>query len=99
MSIPSGKIEENSQDNLSRLLELRFTESTANQALNACDNNVESAVLWILQGSDDDESSLNAVEVDYSLKMVLIVRTDLGMTAGKIAAQWYSNSMYSLHLT
>ena len=74
-----------SRESLDALTAMGFDEAVGREALRVCDS-LESAVQWILSGggnasSPSEESSLTG------LKMVCVVRTDLGMTPGKVAAQ------------
>lgn len=67
---------------LETLMQLGFPEDLAIQALVSNDS-VDAAIEWIVQGSDTHQNASESLTV----KMVLVVRSDLGMSAGKVAAQ------------
>jgi hypothetical protein len=46
---------------------------------------------------EDSDRNLNAVEGTGPCKLVLVVRTDLSMTSGKIAAQYVSGTYVSVY--
>jgi peptidyl-tRNA hydrolase, PTH2 family len=67
---------------LETLLQLGFPQDVAIDAL-ARHSSIDTAIDWIIQGADPQITSPE----DLSMKMVLVVRTDLNMSAGKISAQ------------
>ena len=74
-----------SRANLDALMAMGFDEAVSLEALRVCDS-VESAVQWIL--NDGGNVSSPSLEPALTgLKMVCVIRTDLGMTPGKVAAQ------------
>ena len=79
-----------STEDLTSLISLGFDPAISAYAL-ARNRTIEEAVNWILENKkispEDVDSSDTENEIDFSLKMVMVVRTDLGMSAGKIAAQ------------
>lgn len=67
---------------LSGLLALGFDENISQEAASVCPS-VESAVAWIL----DHQGDLAIQSEPRNIKMVMVVRSDLSMSPGKIAAQ------------
>jgi PTH2 family peptidyl-tRNA hydrolase len=67
------------------LVSMGFDEAASQRAVTATDN-MEDAIQWILT---DQDSDLGALELDTGaeLKMVCVVRSDIGMSPGKVAAQ------------
>jgi peptidyl-tRNA hydrolase, PTH2 family len=75
---------------LSQLVDLGFDEALARQALHTT-GSVEAAVTWLLERpTNGSEGAITGLEGDthsFHAKMVIVVRTDLKMTTGKVAAQ------------
>jgi peptidyl-tRNA hydrolase len=71
------------------LLLMGFEENMAQLAVANCNNgNLEDAINWILACSGDGDQSFSMAPPSHeSLKLVLVVRSDLQMSAGKMAAQ------------
>lgn len=74
-----------SQDNLAALVAMGFDEALGREAL-AINDSVEGAVQWILSYGGNASSPSEEPPL-IGLKMVCVIRSDLGMTPGKVAAQ------------
>ncbi len=89
-------------DSIATLVSMGFTLAAAEVALQKNDS-LEAAISWLFEnegvaemtGDDDDDYEL----VHDELKMVLIVRMDLGMSPGKVASQSVHAALGSYRLT
>ncbi len=89
-------------DSIATLVSMGFSLSAAEVALRKNDS-LEAAISWLFEnegvaemtGDDDDDYEL----VHDELKMVLIVRMDLGMSPGKVASQSVHAALGSYRLT
>lgn len=77
---------------VSQIVGMGFAEDVANVAILNSDGTLEGALQWIISkqevGSDTNfEEDENGNDEYEPLKMVLVVRSDLKMTNGKVSAQ------------
>mmetsp|Transcript_8502 Transcript_8502/g.8442 ORF Transcript_8502/g.8442 Transcript_8502/m.8442 type:complete len:177 (+) Transcript_8502:207-737(+) len=82
-------MESSNSSDLSLLMSMGFSIGTAQSALTKNDT-VEAAVNWLFENNSLEDSTNNNEDfevVNEEMKMVMIVRSDLSMTAGKIVAQ------------
>lgn len=71
---------------LEELISMGFDEYIARIAVeNNTNGSIDDAINWIL--AQNSEIAQNSVETQENLKLVLVVRDDLQMTPGKVAAQ------------
>lgn len=75
----------NKQQDIEVLVSLGFDTTVAEMALRQC-GSVEAAASFLFDGASVPSDSVPLNDLP-PLKMVIIVRTDLGMSPGKIAAQ------------
>ena len=74
-----------SRSMLSQLEDLGFDKDIAKQALEST-GSLEEAVTWLLEGGPT-RIPINDGEIHGPTKLVIVVRMDLKMTTGKVAAQ------------
>jgi PTH2 family peptidyl-tRNA hydrolase len=76
---------------IAKIVALGYTINRAVQALSAVpDGDLDLAIAWLMENigdPEDDEEEEGAEDEDEELKMVMVVRMDLKMGKGKIAAQ------------
>lgn len=74
---------------LEELISMGFDENISKLALEQCNTgNIEDVINWILCYAAESENEVtNDSTCQESMKLVLVVRADLQMTPGKVAAQ------------
>ena len=85
MMPPLAPVDDN--DSITSLVNMGFSLRMAELALRNNDT-LEAAVEWLFVNNDSSDAMNEEYEmIQEELKMVMVVRSDLGMSAGKVASQ------------